>query len=149
MPNMYRVSFSEKSTVVRERFYGVEVTAETDEQAFSLAQDLVEGDPEKYLTSDRTTESGVDERVLSGLAFLGTTDRVTLYECDICLYMHPWNWNGDCRDDANRYASTDEYAERHGVSEGSIDVMPMEERLRADGYPIDEEIAERNAEKEG
>jgi hypothetical protein len=25
-----------------------------------------------------------------------------LYECGICSCYHPWNWDADCRDDANR-----------------------------------------------
>ena len=24
------------------------------------------------------------------------------YECGICECIHPWEWNGDCRDDENR-----------------------------------------------
>ena len=25
------------------------------------------------------------------------------YECGICGYAHPWEWNGDCREDAARF----------------------------------------------
>ena len=25
------------------------------------------------------------------------------YECGICGHLHPWSFNGDCRDDANRF----------------------------------------------
>lgn len=56
----------------------------------------------------------------------------TLYDCEICGSYHPWNWDGDCRDDDNRYAGTDDYAERHGVSEFEIEVRSMDERLAND-----------------
>jgi hypothetical protein len=26
------------------------------------------------------------------------------YECEICGAIHPWEWDGDCRDDSARYA---------------------------------------------
>ena len=29
------------------------------------------------------------------------------YECSICEHYHPWAWNGDCRDDLNRYHEDD------------------------------------------
>ena len=29
------------------------------------------------------------------------------YECGICDSIHPWDWNGDCRDDANRLTLED------------------------------------------
>lgn len=29
------------------------------------------------------------------------------YDCGICGHWHPANWDGDCRDDANRYTSDD------------------------------------------
>ena len=35
------------------------------------------------------------------------------YECGICDHWHPLNWNGDCRDDTNRFAP-DELDEKHG-----------------------------------
>lgn len=30
--------------------------------------------------------------------------KLKFYECGICGSNHPWDWNGDCRDDANRIA---------------------------------------------
>ena len=27
------------------------------------------------------------------------------YECGICGHMHPTAWDGDCRDDANRFTN--------------------------------------------
>jgi hypothetical protein len=46
------------------------------------------------------------------------------YECGICEHLHPWDWHGDCRDDANRF--TDE------VLRDGDEVASMEERLEAD-----------------
>lgn len=46
------------------------------------------------------------------------------YRCGICDCYHPADWNGDCRDDANRYAM-DELDEKHG-SDGWDDI-PMED----------------------
>jgi hypothetical protein len=54
-----------------------------------------------------------------------------IYECGICGCYHPWNWDGDCRDDTNRFFP-DEYAERHDIDEFDIEVRSMEERLEAD-----------------
>ena len=58
---------------------------------------------------------------------------VILYECGICDCYHPWDWTGDCRDDANRYGSPEDYAAQHGVSVYYVEVRPMAERLKADG----------------
>lgn len=35
----------------------------------------------------------------------------TGYECGICSCYHPADWDGDCRDDANRYADADDFDE--------------------------------------
>lgn len=35
------------------------------------------------------------------------------YRCGICDCYHPLEWDGDCRDDANRFAA-DELDEKHG-----------------------------------
>ena len=38
------------------------------------------------------------------------------YGCPVCEYCHPIGWNGDCRDDANRFTADqldDKYG-RHG-----------------------------------
>lgn len=35
------------------------------------------------------------------------------YECGICECLHPLQWDGDCRDDANRFAM-DELDKKHG-----------------------------------
>lgn len=31
------------------------------------------------------------------------TPPLEFYECGICDHLHPTNWSGDCRDDANRF----------------------------------------------
>lgn len=56
-----------------------------------------------------------------------------LYECGICESLHPWDWDGDCRDDANRYADAEDYAGRSGVSAFDVEVRSMEDRLAAGG----------------
>lgn len=35
----------------------------------------------------------------------------TGYECGICSQYHPATWDGDCRDDANRYPDPDDFDE--------------------------------------
>ena len=64
-----------------------------------------------------------------------------LYECDICSGLHPWGWDGDCREDKNRFASVEDYVEREGapyqagmeaLTVKDIEVKPMCDRLAAD-----------------
>ncbi len=43
------------------------------------------------------------------------------YECGICEHLHLWDWDGDCRDDANRFASDQ-------IPDDAI-IMTMEERV--------------------
>lgn len=38
----------------------------------------------------------------------------TYYECGCCGSYHPTSWDGDCRDDANRYA-LDQLDAKHGA----------------------------------
>lgn len=56
----------------------------------------------------------------------------TLYECGCCDNLHPWDFTGDCRDDTNRYAGYDDYAERNSISEDKVTVMSADERAAAD-----------------
>lgn len=55
-----------------------------------------------------------------------------LYECGCCECYHPWDWDGDCREDAQRYGSPEEYAEAIGVSAFEVEVLSAEERAAAD-----------------
>jgi len=41
------------------------------------------------------------------------TDKPNFYRCGICDCLHPENFDGDCRDDSNRFAS-DELDEKFG-----------------------------------
>lgn len=61
-----------------------------------------------------------------------------LYDCGICGGLHPWEWDGDCRDDANRYSDTLDYAERNGVSDYDVVEVSWEDRQNAD-YETDPE----------
>lgn len=54
-----------------------------------------------------------------------------LYECDICDCYHPWEFNGDCRDDDNR-TFPDLYAEKFNIDESDIEILSMDERIRED-----------------
>jgi hypothetical protein len=62
----------------------------------------------------------------------GFDERLVLYECGICDCLHPWNFNGDCRDDNNRFADANEYAKKIGRPEIDIRVRSMDERISAD-----------------
>jgi hypothetical protein len=57
---------------------------------------------------------------------------LVIYECGICGCYHPWLWHGDCRDDANRISSPEEYAETQGVTVWNVEVRSMEDRAEAD-----------------
>lgn len=46
------------------------------------------------------------------------------YECGICDCIHPWNWDGDCRDDANRLS-----LEQLGLDD---ELLSWEDRQEAD-----------------
>ena len=59
-----------------------------------------------------------------------------IYECGICSCYHPWDWDGDCRDDANRYATPEDYMEAQGITEFqggklNLEVRSMDERVAA------------------
>lgn len=53
------------------------------------------------------------------------------YECGICDHVHPWNWNGDCRDDKNRFTADQ--------IPSDAEVRSWEERCEADGIPFNGE----------
>lgn len=61
------------------------------------------------------------------------------YECGICGDYHPWKWNGDCRDDDNRYT----YAELNMLdldpTTDGVEILTMTDRLVADGFYTEEE----------
>jgi len=54
----------------------------------------------------------------------GETTMNKFYECGICDCIHPWLWNGDCRDDANRL-SLDELLDNDIL-------LSMDDRVAAD-----------------
>jgi len=55
-----------------------------------------------------------------------------MYECGICECYHPWEFDGDCRDDANRFGDPEVYAEKLGINQDNIEVLSMQDRLDAD-----------------
>lgn len=52
------------------------------------------------------------------------------YDCEICGHYHPWEWNGDCRDNANRFTCNEIDAKHR--REG-YEIRTMDERVEADG----------------
>lgn len=48
------------------------------------------------------------------------------YECGICGHYHPLEWDGDCRDDANRFTIM-EVEEKHGEEGIGWEEVPMPE----------------------
>lgn len=55
-----------------------------------------------------------------------------IYRCGICECCHPWNWNGDCREDANRYADAEDFAARNRVPVSEVEEREWEDRVEAD-----------------
>ena len=55
-----------------------------------------------------------------------------LYECGICDCLHPWLWNGDCRDDNVRYGDSGEYAAKHGIKDTDVHVVSWEDHQQVD-----------------
>jgi len=51
------------------------------------------------------------------------------YECDICGHCHPWDWDGDCRENSNRF--TNDELDRRYKADG-YELASMDERLAAD-----------------
>jgi hypothetical protein len=44
------------------------------------------------------------DRVKQSKARIERAESITrFYECGICDHLHPWDWDGDCRDDLNRF----------------------------------------------
>jgi hypothetical protein len=58
--------------------------------------------------------------------------KIIIYECGICSAYHPWEFDGDCRDDSNRIADPDEYAAKLGINVLDVEVRSMTERVDAD-----------------
>jgi hypothetical protein len=60
-----------------------------------------------------------------------------IYECGSCGSYHPWDFKGDCRDDANRFADSEDYLASLGILthlyEIDVETRCMCDRLKADG----------------
>lgn len=57
------------------------------------------------------------------------TTKPVFYDCEICGHFHPWDRDGDCRDDANRF-SYDQLDAKYGPN--NYEIRDMEERVAAD-----------------
>ena len=55
-----------------------------------------------------------------------TQTKFDYYECGICSAYHKWGFNGDCRDDSNRFSDIPDNAQ----------VACMHERVEADGVDL-------------
>jgi hypothetical protein len=61
-----------------------------------------------------------------------------IYECGICGCYHAWEFDGDCREDANRFGTPEDYMEARGIEEFDakgnlqLEVRSMDERVSAD-----------------
>jgi hypothetical protein len=56
------------------------------------------------------------------------------YLCGICGAHHPWRWNGDCRDNTNRF-TYEQLDTLHGSS--GWDERSTDEREREDGFGLE------------
>ena len=56
----------------------------------------------------------------------------TLYECGICFCLHPWEFHGDCTQDAERVGSVRTYAKLHQMPVEDIVVRSWKDRQLAD-----------------
>lgn len=55
-----------------------------------------------------------------------------LYECGSCGEHHAWTWNGDCREDKERFPGPEEYAAKVGIPVELVEVVEMQDRVDAD-----------------
>jgi hypothetical protein len=53
------------------------------------------------------------------------TTGTIIYKCS-CGNYHPWSFDGDCRDDDNRYSSPEEYAEENNLDPDDIEVRAID-----------------------
>ena len=52
-----------------------------------------------------------------------------LYECGICDCMHQVGFEGDCREDDERFANEFDYAERTGIDSDDVEIEYIEGEL--------------------
>ena len=50
---------------------------------------------------------------------------VRVYECGICECLHREQFDGDCRDDSERFDGHDDILERLHISDDDIEYVPM------------------------
>ena len=60
----------------------------------------------------------------------------TYYECGICSQLHPATWDGDCRDDTNRF-NVEDLDALHGMSGWEeIDMCDVDEWRHTEGIDV-------------
>jgi hypothetical protein len=60
---------------------------------------------------------------------MSTLQKPKYYECGICGQIHPWGFDGDCRDDVNRF-NLEDLETRHGVD--GFELVEWSERLNSE-----------------
>lgn len=71
-----------------------------------------------------------------------------IYKCS-CGSYHPWNFDGDCRDDDNRYSSPEQYAEENDLDPDDIEVRAIDDDEVDDSDEDDEDGIEDEDEDDG
>ena len=80
----------------------------------------------RNLSFDEASSVARTEFIMRVLQDMKKNDKPIYYDCGICDHFHPWGWNEDCRDDANRL-TYDDLDKRHG--ENGYELRSMEERI--------------------
>lgn len=56
----------------------------------------------------------------------------TIYECGICGSCHRWEFDGDCREDSERFGTSEDYAKQYNMQDQNVTVMSWQDRQDAD-----------------
>lgn len=108
---------------------------ETDggEMAFEFSMLCEVGEPYIPTFEQLVARSGVSMKTIEiGEApWVITVAKPRFYECGICGHCHPWDWNADCRDDANRFTN-DQLEAKHGEEGKDFELLSWEDRVAAD-----------------
>ncbi len=88
-----------------------------------------------------TSEYSIDRK--HSLECIANTPQIipvhTLYECGICSSLHRWEFDGDCREDSERFGDSSDYAKLYSIPDQNVSVLSWEDRENADnGCTCDE-----------
>ena len=48
-----------------------------------------------------------------------------IYECGICGSYHAASWEGDCRENENRFADPEDFAKRRSLHLSAVEIVDM------------------------